>query len=33
MNDLEKIAKKIRIDILEMTNAAGSGHPGPLFLL
>ncbi len=28
---LEKQARKMRIDILEMIRAAGSGHPGPAF--
>ena len=26
--DLEDVARRIRIDIIEMTTAAGSGHPG-----
>lgn len=28
VTDLEDVAKRIRIDIIEMTTAAGSGHPG-----
>jgi len=28
VKDLEKIAKKLRIDVVEMTTEAGSGHPG-----
>ena len=28
MDKLEKIAKKIRINIIKMLNLAGSGHPG-----
>ena len=28
MENLEKICKQMRIDIIEMIAAAGSGHPG-----
>lgn len=28
VSELEEIARKIRVDIIKMTNAAGSGHPG-----
>ncbi len=28
ISELKEIARKIRVDIIKMTNAAGSGHPG-----
>jgi len=28
MSELKEIARKIRVDIIKMTHAAGSGHPG-----
>jgi len=28
ISELEEIARKIRVDVIKMTNAAGSGHPG-----
>jgi len=28
ISELKEIARKIRVDVIKMTNAAGSGHPG-----